>query len=161
MNLFTAQAYYEGKITVVNGEQWRPFIHVSDVVESLYTILRAPNDVVRAQVYNVGGNDMNYRISELGQIIADIIPGTEVIEKIAKSDLRNYRVSFDKIAHEVGFRPNHSLEDGILGITEAFKRGEVKDYTNERYGNVTYTRRILEEEQERIRAASATVDAEF
>ncbi|TFB10153.1 NAD-dependent epimerase/dehydratase family protein [Candidatus Marinimicrobia bacterium MT.SAG.2] len=150
-NLFTAQAYYDHKITVVNGEQWRPFIHVEDVAESICVILCAPRDVVKGQVYNIGGNDMNYRISELGQIIARNIPGTEVVEKTVKGDLRNYRVSFDKIVREIGFHPTHSLKDGIIGIIEAFKNGDVSDHTHERYSNVSYTRRILEDERMKTR----------
>ena len=149
VNLFAGQAHNEKKITIINGEQWRPFVHVNDVAEAICATLRAPLSVVKGQTYNVGGNNMNYRISELGRIVAKTIPGTEVIEKTAPGDLRNYRVSFDKIAHEVGFRPVVSLEEGILEIAEAFKREEVDDYKADKYSNLSYTRHILDEEKKR------------
>ena len=150
VNLFTAQAYHAGKITVINGEQWRPFIHIKDAVEAIATVLNAPLAQVKGQIFNVGGNDMNYRISELGDIIAKTIPGTEIIHKTTMDDRRNYRVSFDKISREIGFHPTRRIEDGILEITEAFKHGKVDDYKNERYSNVAYTRRILEKDDQQI-----------
>ncbi len=149
VNLFAGQAHKDKKITIINGEQWRPFVHVTDVAEAICATLRAPLSVVKGQIYNVGGNDMNYHISELGRIVAETIPGTEVIEKTAPGDLRNYRVSFDKIAHELGFRPKVGLEEGILEIAEAFKREEVDDFKADKYSNLSYTRRILEEEKKR------------
>ena len=39
VNLLTAKARQEGLITIFNGEQWRPFIHVRDLVEATACVL--------------------------------------------------------------------------------------------------------------------------
>src|SRR5262249_4766750 len=38
VNLLLAKALREGIITIFNGEQWRPFIHVSDVAEGFIRV---------------------------------------------------------------------------------------------------------------------------
>src|SRR3989344_5906567 len=45
-NLFAAQAYNDGVITVNGGDQWRPFVHVADVAESIVLALEAPIEKV-------------------------------------------------------------------------------------------------------------------
>jgi len=149
VNLLTAQAYTTGSITIYNGEQWRPFIHVRDVAEATLCILRAPINLVRAQVYNVGANHLNCRISDLGLKIGEIVPQTTVHFETNDNDARNYRVSFDKIHRELGFSVMHDLEYGIREIVGALERGEIDDYRDEKYSNVAYTRRILEAERRR------------
>jgi hypothetical protein len=42
-----------------------------------------------------------------------------------------------------------SLEDGILEVADAFKREEVDDCKADKYSNLSYARRILEEEKKR------------
>ena len=43
VNLLTAKARQEGVITIYNGEQWRPFIHVDDIARALVDTLYAPH----------------------------------------------------------------------------------------------------------------------
>src|SRR5262249_46220608 len=54
VNLLTAKARQEGVITIYNGEQWRPFIHVRDLVEATVQVMEAPLALVGGQVLNVG-----------------------------------------------------------------------------------------------------------
>ena len=39
VNLLTAKAHAEGMITIFNGTQWRPFIHVQDVANGICQVL--------------------------------------------------------------------------------------------------------------------------
>src|SRR6202022_4718239 len=59
VNLLTAKARVEGLITIFNGTQWRPFIHVQDVADGMMQVLNAPLDVVSGEFYNVGDERMN------------------------------------------------------------------------------------------------------
>ena len=54
VNLLTAKARQEGVITIYNGEQWRPFIHVRDLVEATVRVLESPVRLVSGEVFNVG-----------------------------------------------------------------------------------------------------------
>jgi nucleoside-diphosphate-sugar epimerase len=134
VNLLTAKARAEGLITIFNGTQWRPFIHVQDVAEGIMQILNAPLEVVSGEIYNLGDERMNYTLAQVGQQILAAFPATQ-IEQIENADRRNYRVSFGKIRNQVGFRCRISLEEGIREIWKAFEEKLIIDYTDAKYYN--------------------------
>jgi hypothetical protein len=124
----------EGKITIFNGEQWRPFIHVEDVCRAFRMALVAPLDLVSGQVFNAGSSFMNFTLRQLADTIEHMEPGLEV-EYVDNEDKRNYRVSFERIRRELGFQCHVGLETGVRGLQEALRRGLVKDYTEPVYNN--------------------------
>jgi nucleoside-diphosphate-sugar epimerase len=134
VNLLTAKAHREGLITIFNGTQWRPFIHVQDVAEGMIQILNAPLEVVSGEIYNLGDERMNFTLAQVGEKILAEHPDTRV-EEIENSDRRNYRVSFGKIRNQVGFRCSMTLDDGIREIWKAFEEKQIVDYTDPRYYN--------------------------
>ena len=137
VNLLTAKAVTEGVITIYNGDQWRPFIHVHDVAEGLAQVLSAPLPIVSGEVFNLGDTRMNYTLWQLAQKIRSIIP-TVCVEHVENSDRRNYRVSFDKIRDQIGFLCSRTLEDAILEIRHAIEHKAIADYTDVRYDNHKY-----------------------
>lgn len=134
VNLLTAKALQERVITIFNGQQWRPFVHVRDVVEATVKILEAPARLVSGEIFNVGDSRMNHTLSEVGEMIRAMFPETRV-ENVENADLRNYRVSFDKIQSRFGFRAKYSLCDGIEELKKAFDAGIIEDYKDLRYHN--------------------------
>ncbi len=137
VNLLTAKAHAEGLITIFNGTQWRPFIHVSDVADGFMQILNAPLEVVSGEIYNLGDECMNYTLAQVGEKILAAHPNTRV-EQIENSDRRNYRVSFGKIRNQVGFRCRMKLEDGIREIWQAFEDKKIIDYNDAKYYNLKF-----------------------
>ncbi|MCS7026883.1 MAG: SDR family oxidoreductase [Bryobacteraceae bacterium] len=137
VNLLTAKAVREGVITIYNGEQWRPFIHVADVAEGFVKVLKAPLDVVGGQIYNVGDSRLNYTLSQVAAVIQKLVPGTK-IEQIENPDRRNYRVSFEKIRRELNFVCSMTLEQGIEDLRQAMVSGQIADYNDPRYHNQRY-----------------------
>jgi len=134
VNLLSAKAHQEGVITIYNGEQWRPFIHVRDIADAIIKVLDAPLSVVSGEIFNVGDSRLNYTLGEVAETIRKVFPNTRV-EHIENSDRRNYRVNFDKIHYRLGFRCRYNLEDGIQEIRRAFIEKSVLDYTDVRYHN--------------------------
>jgi dTDP-D-glucose 4,6-dehydratase len=137
VNLLTAKAIQEGVITIYNGDQWRPFIHVSDVAAAVVETFAAPLESVSGEIFNVGDDSLNFTLAQVAEKIRAHIPETR-IEYIENSDRRNYRVSFRKIRDCVGFTAKRSLEDGILEIKSAFGRGEILNYRQPFYSNVSF-----------------------
>ena len=75
VNIMTLRAWKERVIYVMGGgEQWRPFIHVNDVVHVLVRGLEADSELVAGQIFNVGDDGMNYQIRQLAQFVLDVIP---------------------------------------------------------------------------------------
>jgi nucleoside-diphosphate-sugar epimerase len=134
VNLLTAKARQEGVITVYNGQQWRPFIHVRDVVEATVKVLEAPARFVSGEIFNVGDSHMNHTLAEVGEMIRSMLPATRV-ENVENADRRNYRVCFDKIHSRLGFRARYSLRDGIEELKKAFDARIIEDYKDLRYHN--------------------------
>jgi nucleoside-diphosphate-sugar epimerase len=134
VNLLTAKAYKEGVITVFNGTQWRPFIHVSNVAEGIVRVLDAPLSVVRGEIFNLGDDRLNHQLSEVAERLVAIFPNTRVVH-MENADRRNYRVSFGKIRRQLGFQCSLSLEDGIQELRRAFEENRVVDYRDPLYYN--------------------------
>jgi nucleoside-diphosphate-sugar epimerase len=135
VNLLTAKAVMDGEITVFNGDQWRPFVHVDDAARSLLTVLETPLSLVRNQIFNVGSNEQNYTLREVAEIIQRHVPDAKVLETQEGGDRRNYRVSFEKIRRILGFVPRWTLEEGIEQTIDAIASGQIVDYQEPRYSN--------------------------
>ena len=135
VNLLTAKAYQEGTITIFNGQQWRPFIHVRDIARAMTAVLAAPLEIVGGEIYNVGDSRLNHTLTDIALKVRTSMPDTKVAH-VDNADKRNYRVCFrqDTPATQIrSARP--SIEDGIMEMKKAFEDGLIKDYKSVDYHN--------------------------
>ncbi len=137
VNLLTAKAMKDRVITIYNGEQWRPFLHVADAAAAIVQVLEAPAALVGRQVYNVGDSRLNFTLTDVAEKLLKFFPYTRV-EHVENTDRRSYRVSFHKIKGHLGFSCSKTIEDGIHEIKAAFESGELTDYGAPLYSNVKY-----------------------
>jgi len=138
INLLTAKAVVDHEITIFGGDQWRPFMHVDDAARAIASVLEAPLQIVRNHIFNVGSNEQNYKISQVGEIIHGLVPGAAVVNKDDISDTRNYWVNSNKINQVLGFSPEWSVEQGVKQVIEAISSGKVSDYRDARYSNIKF-----------------------
>lgn len=148
VNLFTAQAFVDGKVTLAGPKQWRPFVHVRDLARAIVMVLQAPPSRVQGEVFNVGDNRMNTTIGDLADMVKKIVGKerkVEIIENKDFKDLRNYFVSFDKIKSVLGFECETNLETGIEEMVSEFRKGTYKYYRENTYSNLEMTKITLPE----------------
>jgi nucleoside-diphosphate-sugar epimerase/sorbitol-specific phosphotransferase system component IIC len=138
INLLTAKAVIDREITIFGGDQWRPFVHVDDAARSILLVLETPLNLVRNQTFNVGSNEQNYTIRQVGEIIQSHAPQAKILLQGEDSDRRNYWVNFNKIRNSLGFVPAWTVEDGVEQVIHAIQSGKVLDYTDARYSNVKF-----------------------
>jgi len=138
VNLLSAKAVTDGKITLFGGDQWRPFIHVDDAARGVMAALESPEDVVRGRVFNIGSNAQNHTLCQVAELIKAQVPSAEFVELGSDGDRRNYRVNFDLAACNLQFTPQWTLEQGIAQVTEAVKSGTVRDYRDSKHSNVKF-----------------------
>lgn len=139
VNLLTAKAIKEGQITIFGGNQWRPNVHVIDVANSIIRILEAPLDKVAGEIFNVGSNDLNLTINNIGEKIKEQVPEARIIKKDNNGDKRNYKVDFSKILKILNFETTIKIEEGIKEIINAFNSNRIRgDYRADIYSNVQY-----------------------
>ena len=147
LNDLVASALTTGRILIKSdGTPWRPITHIRDIVAAAIAVLEAPRDIVHNQVFNVGRNDENYRIRELADIVAEIVPNCHVeYAPGGGPDLRCYRVSFDKINRLVpGFRPQWTARKGAQELYDAYRKVGLTsaDIEQGRYVRISEIRRL-------------------
>lgn len=135
-NLLSAQAVTEKHIRIFNGEQWRPFVHTRDISRACLMAIEGSLKKVSGEVFNVGDHTQNFTLTQLGDIVAECMPGTFVEDIRNDEDPRNYRVDFSKIQRVLGFHATVPLQEGIREIVAAVLDGKVEDWRDPVYSNV-------------------------
>ena len=138
VNEFTKELA-SGRELIVFGEQfWRPYCHVDDFSNAFITLLESSPDKVAYDVFNVGDTSENYTKKMIVDEIKKIIPEAEIKFVKKDEDPRDYRVNFDKIKRELGFKISKTVPDGIAEIFEALRLGHIKNPDDQRYYNIPH-----------------------
>jgi nucleoside-diphosphate-sugar epimerase len=147
VNILTAHAVVNNKITVFGGDQQRPNLHVLDFVELWKLLLTVPDEKIAGQIFNVGY--MNQTISDIANRVKKIVeqefPEKAPIEivKTPTDDNRSYRINSDKIGEILGFKPSRSIEDAVKSLCDAFKAGKLEDaMVDDKYYNVRTLKKL-------------------
>jgi len=125
LNDFVASALTKGVVHIKSdGTPWRPIVHIRDIIAAVIAVLETPREVVHNQTFNVGRNDENYRVRELADIVAGIVPGCRVeYAPGGGPDLRCYRVNFDKITRMIpAFKPQWTARKGAQELYDAYRK---------------------------------------
>jgi nucleoside-diphosphate-sugar epimerase len=126
VNNLVGYALTTGKVMMMSdGSPWRPLVHIGDISRGVLAALTAPADAVRNQAFNIGRTRENFRIREVAEMVAEIVPDCEVsFAPGASPDARNYRVDFGKAEKSLpGYTPQWTLRAGIEELYEAYKAG--------------------------------------
>lgn len=141
VNILTNHAVNNQKIRVFGGEQLRPNLHINDMADCYELLLELPDEKVASKTYNVGST--NHPVAEIAQIVKttveDEMPhlGEIAIGVEPTDDPRSYHVNSQKIADELGFEPELTIEDAVRDLCWAFRQGKLPDsMTDEKYFNV-------------------------
>jgi nucleoside-diphosphate-sugar epimerase len=123
-------------LVVYDAETWRPYCHVRDISKAAMTVLTQPAAKVKAQVFNVGDESQHFTKRMIVEEVRKHVPSAQVEYRSGDTDPRNYRVSFAKIASELGFRCDHSVQRYLPALTAAVRAGVFPQVlNNNRYGN--------------------------
>lgn len=127
INEFVYDAVLGGRVNMRSaGTSWRPFVHCEDIARAGRTLLEAPLDVVSRQIINIGSDEATVTVREAADIVAEHT-GVEVHIESDSLDLRDYRVSFEKLGRlvpELSMRPIH---EGI-GELVTFLQDNVEEF---------------------------------
>lgn len=140
VNFFVKKALKDKEFKVFGGEQWRPFVHVSDVANAIQLALNAPIDKVDGKIFNVGFTEENYQIKDIAGLVKKHIPEVAVQHVKEITDRRSYHVSFEKIKRVLELKSSKTIEDGILEIKAAIESDKIPNPDDPRYYNVILKR---------------------
>ena len=136
VNEFTRDLWADRELEVFGERFWRPYVHVRDAARAIVTVLDAPGDRVRGEVFNVGRTAENYRKLDLVQRIREQVQRGAVTYVDRDEDPRDYKVAFEKIRAVLGFETTRTVPDGIAEILAALDDHAFGDPYDERHRNV-------------------------
>lgn len=123
--IFT-KAMLEGKpIRVFNdGEMWRDFTYVDDVVRAVVAVLDKPPaaDVPPSRIYNVG-NNRPVRLADFIDTLERLL-GVKAIrqsEPMQSSDVERTCADMSALERDFGFKPSVSTEDGLKKFVDWYR----------------------------------------
>jgi nucleoside-diphosphate-sugar epimerase len=141
VNIFTNQAYHNGKIKVMGGSQKRPNIHISDMVGVYMHLLNQPDEAIDGKIWNAG--DTNYPIVELAEIVREVVGSHVEIEVVPTDDLRSYHVSGKSIRDDIGFDLQYGIKDAVSGLVAALEDGRLPNSLDDpKYFNISLMKNI-------------------
>lgn len=135
VNTLTKKAIKDKEVFIFGGNQWRPLIHVDDVIRAILLVLRYPSSKVGNQIFNVGANSENYLISRVGELVKESIPELRIKTISGIEDKRSYRVDFAKIEKTLNFKTQKRVKDGVAEIRDAIREGRFTDLEDKIYYN--------------------------
>jgi nucleoside-diphosphate-sugar epimerase len=156
VNLMTATAVFEQRVVIHGGEQCRPFLHVRDAAGVIVSALTATSNA-HSELYNCGSDDENYRLLDVGNMVASEVSNTRVTVHPEMHDARNYRVSFAQMSDGLGYTCGRRLRDGIRDLRDDLIKGRYNDFTSEEYDNYLLTERYVRNSHT-VPAASVNTD---
>ena len=149
LNNLVGWAYTTGKVKIMSdGTPWRPLIHVEDISRAALAAVEAPEDAVRGEAFNVGRDDENYQVRELGDIVQAVVEGSEVeYAGSGDPDPRSYRVSFAKLQRTFPeLRLTWTARAGAQELIDAYRAAELtlQQFESDRFTRLKRLRLLLE-----------------
>jgi nucleoside-diphosphate-sugar epimerase len=149
VNNLVGYAHTMGEILIQSdGTPWRPLVHVDDIAGAFLCVLHAPRELVHDEAFNVGASAENYRIRDLAEIVADVVPGSRAsFAPGGGPDKRSYQVDCSKIARVLPeFRPRWTVRRGVEQLHDAYLRNALsfEEFTGPRYLRIKRVRELQE-----------------
>ena len=144
VNDVVGQIFTKGFTNLTTGGiQWRPFVHVRDVCKAIVLGLESKKNLSR-KIFNLGSNEQNYQILDVAKKIFSALNKEEKYNWVGSPDNRSYRVKFDKIFKELGFKPDWDIGSGAKEVWDALEN-KVLTYGDDRNITVKWYKHLMEQ----------------
>ena len=123
VNNLVGYAVTSGQVFIKSdGMPWRPLVHIEDISRAFVAVLEAPRALIHNESFNVGQTSENYRVREIAEMVAKVVPNAKVTYAGDSSpDTRNYRVNCDKIRKVLpSFKPQWTVRKGVEEVYAAY-----------------------------------------
>ena len=123
-NNLLACAIARGDIRIMSdGTPWRPLVHCHDIARAFVLFAEAPREKIHNQAINIGANEQNYQVRDVGDAVAKLVPAAKIVYTgEVGPDPRNYRVKFDKLYTLFpNFRLKYNLQTGLEELLKKYQ----------------------------------------
>jgi nucleoside-diphosphate-sugar epimerase len=140
VNTMFKAAVEKGEIAVNNPAIWRPILSIQDAIAAYVLAIEANNDI--SGVFNIASG--NYTVGEVAERVKGRLE-PKLDRKVRlnilnRQDFRNYKVSTEKAAKVLGFRPTHDIESIVDDLHAHLDR--FKDFANPNYYNIEVFKKL-------------------
>ena len=133
VNILTAKAFIEKKLTVFGGEQYRPLLHVKDAARAIMASIKSKsNGIFNLHSENIKILDLAHKVqSHFKDVILETVD-------VKFQDTRNYKADGTKLKNELNFEAIYSIDFGIEEIKNILNEKRIKNINDPRYTNQKY-----------------------
>ena len=148
LNNLTAHAACSGKIYMKSdGTPWRAIVHIEDISRAFTAVAEAKREIVHDNAFNVGQTKENYHVSDIAEIVAELVPGSKIeYAPGAGPDPRCYRVNCDKLPRMIpAYQPVWTAKAAAKQVYEAIKRIglTVEQFEGPKYARLPHMKQLI------------------
>lgn len=148
VNNLVAVACTTGEVLIQSdGTPWRPLVHIEDISRAFLAVLHAPRETTHNHAFNVGRTEENYRVSELAEMVREVVPGSRIrYAEGGGPDPRSYRVDCSKITSMLPeFQPTWTVRRGMEQLYQSFRKHQLARQDIDRYLRIRHITRLQRE----------------
>ncbi|MEY4755028.1 MAG: hypothetical protein RJA44_2703 [Pseudomonadota bacterium] len=121
VNRMTRTAVQQRRIVLRgHGQQWRPHVHVRDLVRAIVCALRVDAEMARAEIFNIAHS--NLRACTVAEMVREVVGADVTISCDGRNpDPSSYRVDVWKARHILGWRHYESLCSGTFEVANELR----------------------------------------
>ena len=137
VNKLTADAIRKRVITVHGGEQRRPNVGMTDMINVYGILTQADPKLINGRTFNFGFE--NHKVIDIAKIIQTELADLNVEIKVTDTlDKRDYHISSDKILKVLGYKPVSSIRQEVANLRKALDSGTFRDIDAAEHYNMKF-----------------------
>lgn len=137
VNKLTADALRKRVITVHGGEQRRPNVGMTDMINLYGLLVDVDAQKINGRTFNFGFE--NLKVIEIAKVIQAELKDLNVEIKVTDTlDKRDYHISSAKILRELGYQPVSSIRAEVANLRKALDGGAFPDIDAPEHYNMKF-----------------------
>jgi nucleoside-diphosphate-sugar epimerase len=137
VNKLTADALRKRVITVHGGQQRRPNVGMTDMINLYGILVEAPADKINGRTFNFGFE--NHKVIDIAKIIQSELSDLNVEIKVTDTtDHRDYHISSERILGDLGYKPVSSIKQEVAALRTVLESGKFADIDAPEHYNMKF-----------------------
>jgi nucleoside-diphosphate-sugar epimerase len=137
VNKLTADAVRKRVITVHGGEQRRPNVGMTDMINLYAQLISADSSKINGRTFNFGFE--NLKVIEIAKVIQSELKDLNVEIKVTSTlDQRDYHISSKKILEQLPYKPVSSIRQEVANLRKALDSGAFPDIDAAEHYNMKF-----------------------
>lgn len=137
VNKLTADAIRKRVITVHGGEQRRPNVGMTDMINLYAVLTQSDPALINGRTFNFGFE--NHKVIDIARIIQSVVADLNVEIKVTETiDRRDYHISSRKIQSVLGYQPVSSIRQEVLQLRKVLESGQFADIDASEHYNMKF-----------------------